>query len=68
MGISVERPRTAKEIRALIRKRDREIFALEQALSAKGLPRHTRSTLRTNLRASKMNRQAWIDYLAKDAA
>lgn len=65
---TVERPRTAKAIRDLIRKRDREIFALEQTLQVKNLPRHTRKALSTNLRASKMNRQAWIDYLAKGKA
>jgi hypothetical protein len=65
---TVERPRTAKEIRALIKKRDREIFALEQTLQAKGLPSHTRAYLRTNLRATKANRQSWVDYLAKGKA
>lgn len=65
---TVERPRTVPEIRALIRKRDRQIKALEQALRAKGLPRHTRSHLQHNLRGEKMNRQSWIDYLRKQAA
>lgn len=65
---TVERPRTAKEIRALIRKREREIKALEDALSAKGLPAHTRKHLRYNLKGSKANKQSWIDYLAKKAA
>jgi hypothetical protein len=68
VSITVERPRTAKDIRALIRKRDREIFALEQMLQVKGIPAHTRSHIRANLRGTKMNRQAWIDYLAKGKA
>jgi hypothetical protein len=66
---TVERPRDPKDIRALIRKRDREIFALEQTLQVRGIPAHTRKHLRTNLRATKANRQSWIDYLSKkDAA
>lgn len=68
MSISVERPRTAKDIRALIRKRDREIFALEQVLQTKGLPAHTRSVIRMNLKGTKANRQSWVDYLNKKAA
>jgi hypothetical protein len=65
---TVERPRSAKDIRALIRKRDREIFALEQMLQVKNMPAHTRKHLRFNLRGAKANRQSWIDYLAKDKA
>lgn len=68
MSINVERPRSTKDIRALIRKRKREIAALETALSAKGLPAHTRSVLRMNLKGTKANLQSWEDYLTKKAA
>lgn len=68
MSVSVKRPRTVPEIRALLRERDRHIAALEAALAVKGLPSTTRQHLRHNLRGEKMNRQSWIDYLAKMGA
>ena len=65
MSIAVERPRTVKEARRLVRKRKQQIAALEQALSVKGLPAHTRSHLRNNLRGTKMNMQSWLDWIEK---
>ena len=65
MSIKVERPREVGDIRALIRKRRREIASLEAALAVKGLPAHTRSVLRQNLKGSKNNLQSWEDYLSK---
>lgn len=65
MSVSVKRPRDPREIRALIRERKRHIAALEQALTAKGLPRATRSHLMLNLKGERANMQSWIDYLEK---
>lgn len=67
MSIQAQRPRTVSAIRALIRERERHIAALEKALSVKGLPRHTRSTLSLNLKGERANRQSWIDYLNRKA-
>lgn len=68
MSVSVKRPRTVPEIRALIRERTRHIAALENALSVKGLPSNTRRNLQLNLKGERANRQSWIDYLEKKAA
>jgi hypothetical protein len=68
MAVSVKRPKTEAGIRALIKERERHIAALEKALAVKGLPATTRRHLQHNLRGEKMNRQSWIDYLAKRAA
>ncbi len=68
MSISVKRPRTVADIKALIRERKRHIAALESALSVKGLPRTTRTNLQLNLRGERNNLLSWIDYLEKKAA
>lgn len=68
MSVQVKRPRDPKAIRALIRERERHIAALEQALAVKGLPAMTRRHLQQRLHGERMNRQSWIDYLAKKAA
>jgi hypothetical protein len=68
MSVQVKRPRERGAILALIRERDRHIAALEQALSAKGLPANTRRHLQHNLRGERANRQSWVDYLARKAA
>jgi hypothetical protein len=68
MSVYVKRPRTPGAIKALIRERARHIAALEQALTASGLPAHTRRHLQQNLRGERANMQSWIDYLEKKAS
>ena len=68
MPVTVKRPRTVPEIKALIRERKRHIASLEKALAVKGLPASTRKHLQQNLRGEKNNMQSWIDYLEKRAA
>lgn len=65
MSITVERPRTVPEARALVRKRRKQIASLEQALKVKGLPAHTRSHLQQNLRGSRNNMQSWVNWIEK---
>jgi hypothetical protein len=65
MSVQVERPRTLKGARALVRKRKQQIASLEKALSVRGLPAHTRQHLRNNLRGTKMSLQSWVDWIEK---
>jgi hypothetical protein len=62
--IVVKRPRERAEILRLIRERTRHIAQLEQALTG-SLPQQDRKHLRQRLHGERMNRQSWIDYLAK---
>lgn len=68
MPVTVKRPRTVPEVRALIRERKRHIVALEKALSVKGMPISTRRHLQLNLKGERANLQSWIDFLEKKAA
>lgn len=67
MSVSIKRPRTAPEIKALIRERDKNIARLEAAL-ALSLPAQDRRHLQYRLKGERANRQSWVDYLAKKAA
>lgn len=66
-SVNVERPRTTRDIKALIRKRERNIAQLEAVL-AMPMPAQDKAHLRLRLRGEKMNRQSWINYLEKKAA
>ncbi len=68
MPVTVKRPRTVPEIRALIRERKRHVAALEKALAVKGLPAQTRRHMQMNLKGERANLQSWIDFLDKKAA
>ncbi len=62
--IVVKRPRTEADIRKLIRERTRNIEKLETALRLP-LPAQDRKHFQQRLHGERMNRQSWIDYLAK---
>lgn len=64
MSVSVKRPRTVPEIRALIRERQHNIERLEAVL-ALSLPAQDRRHLQLRLKGERANCQSWIDYLAK---
>lgn len=62
-----ERPKSEPEIKALIRKRGRQIREVEKAMTVRH-PAHIRRQLVLHLHGLKMNRQGWIDYLSKRSA
>ena len=64
MGVTVERPRTEAAIKALIRKRRRNISRLEQALAI-SLPAQDRRHLEQRLAGERANMQSWIDHLER---
>lgn len=64
MSVAVKRPRTADEIRRLIRERQRNIAKLEKALSI-SLPAQDRRHLQQRLHGEKMNLVSWQDHLRK---
>lgn len=64
MTVVIKRPRDRAGILRLIRERDRHIAQLEQALKG-SLPAQDRRHLRLRLKGEKMNRQSWVDHLAK---
>lgn len=63
----LERPTTPAEIRALIRKRDREIAVVENALRVRH-PAHIRRLMLMNLKGLRANRESWKTYLERRAA
>jgi hypothetical protein len=67
VSVSIKRPRTVPEIRALIRERQRNVKRLEAAL-ALPLPAQDRRHLQQRLKGERANMQSWIDYLEKRAA
>lgn len=67
MSVSVKRPRTTADIKALIRERKRNVAKLEKALKC-SLPAQDRRHLQQRLHGERMNLQSWIDYLEKKAA
>lgn len=66
-NVTIKRPRTTTEIRALIRERKRNIARLEKALKI-SLPAQDRRHLQQRLHGERMNMQSWIDYLERKAA
>lgn len=64
MAVTVKRPRTTADIKALIRERKRNITRLEQALKI-SLPAQDRRHLQQRLHGERMNLRSWEDYLAK---
>jgi hypothetical protein len=67
VSVSIKRPRTEPEIKALIRERKRNIAKLEAALRL-SLPAQDRKHLQMRLKGEKNNMHSWIDYLEKKAA
>lgn len=63
-NIVVKRPHERAAIRVLIRERTKNIEKLEAAL-ALPLPAQDRKHLRQRLHGERMNRQSWVDHLAK---
>lgn len=59
---------TTREMRRLVRQREREIRALEAALANRPVPQRLRRIWLQQLHGCRMNRQAWIDFLEKRAA
>ena len=60
-----ERPKDRAGIKALIRKRGREIAQLERVLANGGLPRKYRQSMTLSLQGLRNNQKSWEIYLAK---